>query len=486
MPAYAEYCRNDTDMCWAIYQKLRRSFPIEQFALNDMVVRMALYPQFILDRDKLALHAHQIKLDKQALLDSLGVGHDGKASLMSNDKFAELLLAEGVVPPTKISKTTGKLAYAFAKTDAAFTDLEEHDNPRVQALVAARLGFKSTIEETRTDRLIAMGELAWPAHAARMTAGSNLPVPLRFSGAHTHRLSGDWKINMQNLPNKGQLPGALRAPEGYKVMSIDSSQIEARICAWLAGETELLQAFENGDDPYAMFASDVYGFEVNKKDNPSERFVGKTCVLGLGYGLGAARFCPQIISDSRKWNIDLPLMNPDEAKRIVNLYRAKFTRIVSMWRMLTNSIAGIAQGTIMLKLGPCIFEHGAVLLPSGMRLFYDNLRRQTNDQGKQQWVYTHGGTTKTLYGGKMTENICQALNWCIVSSAALRLKKILWTYDVQLAHQMHDALIYVVPDDLIQVVKVSLLEEMRRRPDWAPDLPLDAEVKIGQTYGSMK
>lgn len=487
MHAYAEYCRNDTDMCWAIFKKLRALFPVEQFATNDMIIRMTTYPQFVLDREMLAHHAHQIKIDKQVLLDNLGETYEGgRSSLMSNAKFAELLLAEGVTPPIKISKTTGELTYAFAKTDAEFTDLEEHDSPVVQALVAARLGFKSTIEETRTDRLIAMGGLLWPAQATRLTPESNLPVPLRFSGAHTHRASGDWKINMQNLPNRGKLPSALRAPDGYKVVSIDSSQIEARINAWLGGETELLQAFENGDDPYALFASDIYGFTVNKRDFHAERFVGKTCILGLGYGLGPTRFCPQIISDSRKQGVTLPLMNPEEAARIVKLYRNKFKGITGLWRTAGQSISGMAQGLTSRVIGPCVLGHNNVLLPSGMRLYYDNLRQRRDDDGRMQWVYTRGGATHVLHGPKLVENLCQALNWCIVMGAALRLKNKLQPYGVQLAHQLHDALVYIVPDDLVDNITPMLMYEMRARPSWAQDLPLDAEIKVGQTYGSMK
>ena len=152
---------------------------------------------------------------------------------MSDQQMAGRLLHMGVDPiPTKISKTTGKVAFAFAKTDKAFQALLEHEEPMVQALVAARLGHKTTLEETRTERLMAIGRVT-----------DKMPVPLRCNGAHTHRFSGDWKINLQNLRRGGELRRAFRAPKGKAVVAVDASQIEARFNATLSGETVLTDWF---------------------------------------------------------------------------------------------------------------------------------------------------------------------------------------------------------------------------------------------------
>ena len=113
---------------------------------------------------------------------------ENKEELMSNPKFAEILRKCGVEPPMKISPTTGKDTYAFSKTDEEFKALLEHENVNVQAVVAARLGMRSTIEETRTERFIEIGQRGL------------LPIPLRYYAAHTGRWGGDDKVNMQNLP----------------------------------------------------------------------------------------------------------------------------------------------------------------------------------------------------------------------------------------------------------------------------------------------
>ena len=146
------------------------------------------------------------------------------------------------------TSATGKQIPAFAKTDQFMADLQEHPDPDVQALAAARLGLRSTIEETRSQRLLSIALLPWP-NGKKM-----LPVPLRYAAAHTHRLGGDWKINLQNLPSgrggaKTKLRKALRAGPGEKVIVIDLSQIECRITAWLVGEKGLVRAIPGQEGP---------------------------------------------------------------------------------------------------------------------------------------------------------------------------------------------------------------------------------------------
>ena len=141
----------------------------------------------------------------------------------SNPKFAELLIEQGVTPPTKISATTGKETYAFAKTDEGFKELLEHDNPYVQALASARIGNKSTIEETRTENFI------------QIANRGKLPVPLKYAGAVvSHRWSGVDGINLQNLPRTSELRRAICAPVGYKLVASDLSNIELRLAYWFA------------------------------------------------------------------------------------------------------------------------------------------------------------------------------------------------------------------------------------------------------------
>jgi DNA polymerase I-like protein with 3'-5' exonuclease and polymerase domains len=155
----------------------------------------------------------------------------------------------------------------------------EHEDVRVQALVAARLGNKSTLEETRTQRFIDISKRGL------------LPVPIRYYAAHTGRWGGDDKINLQNLPSRGPNAKALKrsiiAPEGQMIVEADSAQIEARVLAWLAEQEDLVTAFANKEDVYKKMASKIYG--VQEEDVTKEqRFVGKTTILGAGVRHGSA------------------------------------------------------------------------------------------------------------------------------------------------------------------------------------------------------
>lgn len=477
--SYIEYALNDADLCAEIYRKLVLSkvFPINELVVMDMVLRCAIQPQFLLDPNVLALHHHNIKTAKEQLLATvmMSASINGKEDLMSNDKFAGALRNLGVEPPMKTSPLTGKQAYAFAKTDPDFIELEEHDNPVVQALVAARMGHKSTLEETRTDRLISISRLQWPG-----TLQGKLPIPLRYSGAHTHRLSGDWSLNMQNLPRGGELRRAVIAPPGKKVVAADASQIEARMAAWICGQLDLVQQFANKEDVYSTFATKIFERPITKADK-TERFLGKTCILGMQYGVGWVKFQKTVKLQSKAQSGQTIDLSDADAMRIVNLYRTTYAAIPAAWKMLNAAIATLAGNGGSFRFGPCVFSKGEISLPSGMKLHYHNLRHEQDG-----WIYEHGGKIKRIYGGSLLENIVQALARIVVMDAATRLRPKLARLDIQLALQVHDELVYVVPDDLTHIVQKLLLDEMRTPPSWALDLPLDAEADCGPSYGDAK
>lgn len=476
--SYTHYSMNDADLAAGIYDKLVRSgkFPVRELAVMDMVLRCAIQPQFLLDQNALAEHYAEVQQAKQSLLAiAMLLGADGKPDLMSNEKFATLLRAHGCEPPTKISPVTGLVGYAFAKTDPGFIELEEHPSPAVQALVAARAGHKSTLEESRTERLLNIARLTWPGNQQGL-----MPIPLRYAGAHTHRLSGDWKLNMQNLPRGGNLRRALIAPPGHTILTIDASQIEARIVAWLCGQTDLVAQFAAGEDVYSLFAAEIFGYPVDKSLK-KERFVGKTSILGLGFGVGDIKFQNTIEVQSQLQLGSKIEMTLAEAARIVNVYRTKNNKISETWRTLnTQGINVLAGNGGSFSIGPCTFEKNAVNLPNGLQLHYHDLHQESGDRG-MQWVFTYGGKPKRLYGGKLLENIVQALARIITMDAALRIQKRL-----RLGMQVHDELVYAVPNERLEEAKRIVLEEMRRRPTWAPDLPLEAEVGVGPSYGDAK
>ena len=467
------YALNDVVICQRIYERIMdEGFPAEELLVVDSVLRCAVSPMFLLDRPLLHEHLAATQAGKSELLARCGL--QSRDDLMSNDRFAQALVMLGVEPPRKISLTTGKETYAFAKTDPAFLELEEHEDERVQALVSARLGVKSTIEETRTQRLINIGNLDW----SHLGPEPRMPVPLRFSGAHTHRLSGDWKLNMQNLRRGGKLRQALKALPGQVIVVADASQIEARGVAAFAGQEDLVQQFANGEDVYSSFASEVFLKAVNKKDNPVERFIGKTGILGLGYGLGAPKFQSSIKTLSKNQIGTTVELSDVESKNIVTTYRRKYSHIPDCWKFLDYAISEMVYPGCHIERGPVVFEYERVRLPNGLYLNYRHL-----NGGSHGWEFTYGGMTKHLYGGKLLENIIQALSRIAVMEAGTRIRRQLGRHFIM---QVHDELVFMVPEDEGQDFKRYLIAEMSRRPAWWPNIPLAAEGEIGLTYGDAK
>jgi len=461
--AYERYSANDADLCAGIYDKLVRSglFPVREIAVMDMVLRCATEPRIVLDQTAIAEHLASVQQKKLELLASamLVGAQNGKKDLMSNEAFAEILRGLGVDPPKKISPITGKWAYAFAKTDKDFIKLEEHPDPAVQIMVAARTGHKSTLEESRSQRLLDIANLTWRGNSQQL-----MPIPLKYGGAHTGRLSGDWKLNMQNLPRGGNLRRALLAPPGHTIVTADASQIEARIVAWLCEEWELVNDFGYGVDVYSKFASEIFA------------------ILGLGYQVGAPKFQNTIEVQSQLQLGQKIQMSLDQAEVVVNFYRSKYQNISSTWKRLhTNGMNALAHGVFKFTIGPCEFEHQAIRLPTGLRLHYHGLHMVRDLDGFNEWRFTYGPEFKKLYGGKLLENMVQALAIGITMDCALRIQK-----QFKLAMQVHDELVYVVPDEQVEACEALLRKEMCRPPTWAPDLPLAVDIGKGKTYGDAK
>lgn len=481
----AQYANTDNELCRGIFKALKKQFPRDEYALVDMIIRMVCEPKFQLDEGLLAVHLQRVRHEKQALLDRLGFSDPAK--LMSNELFAAELVSRGVDPPRKISLRTGAETWAFAKTDQGFKDLANHIDPDVQALVAARLGHKTTIEETRTEKFLRIAHKAgnWTARATW------LPIPLRFSGAHTHRLSGSDGMNMQNLPRGGTMRKAMRAPKGYKVVAADLSQIEARIVCWLAG-AEMLSVFARGEDPYVYQAQSIGAMTPDMVKGSPEfaqgRQLGKGLVLGCGFGIGGPKF--QVTVSNPPYNLKLSL---SEAQAAVNAYRSKNPEIPRLWSTLGNALESLAlrpsmNGTPARSATRVEVVRGLVYeadgdtvqlrLPSGLYLKYHNLRVEAG----QLW-FEYNGQRQYIYGGKAAENLVQALARCVIMENALRVKRMTGHWPCL---QVHDENVYIVRDEYVEEFMAKLEEGMTARPEWAPDLPVATEIKSGETYGDCK
>jgi DNA polymerase I-like protein with 3'-5' exonuclease and polymerase domains len=458
---YGQYCNNDCDLTLKLFECMAPQFPVLEQRLVDLTIRMFTEPTLRLDKTILECHIANVQAAKAELMSKLSYE---KADLMSNPKLASLLEFHRVTVPMKTSPATGKLTYAFAKSDEAFKALLEHDNPMVQAIVAARLGVKSTLEETRTERFINIAERG------------TLPVPLRYYAAHTGRWGGDDKVNLQNLPRKSPLKKAMLAPEGYTFIDCDSSQIEARTLAWLAGQDDLVDAFTKGEDVYKIMASSIYGKPVDKITE-SERFVGKTTILGAGYGMGADKFQTQL----KTFNVYTEL---SECERIIKVYRETYPKIPTLWQEGQEAIKALLSGTTspLGKEGVVLVNALGIRLPNGLYIKYPNLRTVVGVKGRTEYVYDQRKGRATIpnriYGGKVVENLCQALARIIIGEQMLmisRRQKVVMT--------VHDAVGSIVPDADADTGRAFVEQCMRIQPKWADGLPLNCESKMGKSYG---
>lgn len=464
----ATYCKHDTWLAYQLYLKLSVQFPPSERELIDITIKKHTRPKLHLDRDLIELAIAAEDERRHNLLTTIDPApQKAQTLLMSNQKFADELMRLGVAPPMKESPATGKETYAFAKKDVEFLALQEHADPDVQTLVAARLGTKSTLDRTRLEKF------------RRIAQRSDLiGVPLLYYGAGTGRFSGMDGLNMQNLSKKSALRSALIAPPGYKVVTADLSQIEARLLACLAGQHDLVKQFTNGDDVYSNFASRLYGYPVNADDNPDERFVGKCAILQLGYQAGHKKFWSSMTAFGATIAIH-------EAKDVVDKYRFTFRRIKDLWNFLQyDGLVALQNEGMTLRLGPVVISKDRIDLPNGMPIMYPHTRY---DGEWDSVVYTSSrGKGKSfknkLYGGMLTENICQALARIVLSGAEVRLARL----GLLAVMNVHDELVYVVRDENVSAVSSALRKALTTPVSWMPELPLACTIGVGQSYKEAK
>lgn len=477
---YGDYCCND---CWGSVQAHERfatMLPDDEFELIDLTIKKFTRPKLLIDRNAVATRLSNIQTEKQYLLDRLAKQGISKTKLTSRPQFAALLEARGVEIPKKISPANGLETFAFSKQDAPFMELLTHDDEWVRDLVEARLKFSSNMEETRLMRL---------ASLAGLTTESLLPVPLLFYGAHTGRFSGMDKINLQNLPrikflsdgktpdpDSGWLRRSIVAPRGYVLIAADLSNIEARIVATLAQQWDMVEAFRTGSDLYSSFASRIYGRPINKKDDPDERFVGKTCILGLGYGMGWLKFWKQMILAKRK-DID-----QRRATEIVYLYRETYRHIPQLWTELGQLLSRTRDPSAMFVWGPLTFLHQRIVLPNGMPIIYPDLRLTTDGLVFTNYRQGSSGTPNGLWGGAITENVVQALARIVLTRAELKLARA----GLRAVLQVHDELVFCVPERFASACRKAIDLALTAPVDFLPRLPVACEIGVGQSYAECK
>ena len=480
---YGQYCINDVELTYKLFYKLLKpqeeygieEFPKSEILLIDITIRMFTQPRLKINDAILVERLDEVTTEKQELLDGLQgrlnceTTEEVRKKLASNKQFAELLEEMGVVVPLKVSPTTGKDTFALAKTDLGFIDLQEHENSLIQELCTVRLGTKSTMEEARIERFLDIG----------CRNDGLLPIPLKYYGAHTGRWAGSDKVNFQNLPSrdvkKKALKNAIIPPKGHVILNVDSSQIEARILVWLAGQEDVVQEFRNGEDVYANFSSKVYGKKITKA-NKKERFVGKTCTLGLGYGTGWKKLQHTLETSGQVAKLD-----DTECKNLVRVYRDVNHKVIELWRECDKALESIASSTdkgYYLDKHKCVhIEKGRIRLPNSMCIYYPDLRWDTSES-KSGFVYKSRRGVVNIWGGSVVENVVQALARIVIGEQMIKVAR---EYPVVLT--VHDAIVCVAPEEEKDIALKRIIEIMSTPPEWAPDLPVACEGDYANNYG---
>lgn len=460
------YCKNDVEICQGIYEKLMPQYPQSQLSAMDWTIRAFVEPKLRLDSECLSKGVQDEKKRREEIIKASGVE---KSVLASNKQFAELLAQRHYGVPTKLSARTGKQIPAFARTDEGLAELAL----RAPELHAARIASKANLLETRGESLLAVAKTG------------AFPFDVGFSGAvQTHRYSGGSGAggNPQNFTRKSFLRDAVCAPSGYNLVVGDFAAVELRILAWLAKEPRLITKLINDEDVYADFASLLYGRKITKAD--LERAFGKEAILGLGYNMGAEKFQQRVKTVLKREISD------DEAWKTVKLYRDTYSNVPKLWQACNQLIPLIAAGQISsLYFAPFLkVRKNEIVLPSGLTIKYPNLRpvKVQGRRGPQtEWVYDkfkkkYESEPIKLYGGKIVENICQALAGELTKEAIVRAE----VAGLQCVGQVHDEILVISRDG--DAAAAALETAMEKSPFWMPALKLKAEVGYGKNWNSAK
>lgn len=456
----AGYANQDGLVMRKLFQALLREDVPWGIVLEDinLTLAMGVYPQLQMNvKLAAAINRREEEAKEQAVVE-LGLS---RVQLRSNEKFAELLRAQGVAPPLK-KNPKGDLIYAFAAKDLDFMELADHPNPTVRALQALRIGEKSAQTMTRSAR--------WA------TLPTRLPIPLKVAGAHTGRHGGD-EYNMQNPEKAGDLRKCIEAPEGCKIVVGDLAGIELRVNGWWCDERTLLDkwAIDPEYDVYSVLASTIFGRPITKAD-VDERFAAKTSELACQYGAGHVRIQLAL----RQKGVEC---SDEMALRIKRAYRATRTRIRDRWQWLNDiAIPAMAGMTPPVHMNGVTFELGRAVLPSGRSVWYPELH--VNEEG--DWVYKavkkFAVYFKKIYGGALLENIIQAMAYDVFMFQQRKIARELRP----VAMVVHDEGVFVIPANRVQNELPEYEARYKSRPDWFQGVPIFGEFGVGDNYKEAK
>lgn len=443
------YANNDVELTYQLYNIFLTDLSADEMELIHLTMQWGCAPVLQVDMPRIEAALIAAVTERNAKIEGSGTTLE---VLSSQLKFREYLESLGIKVPLKPNKKA-KMIPALGKDDLGFRQMIA-DHPQHQALFAGRLAAKSTLDVTRIKRVRDIGYCG------------TLPMPLKYYGAHTGRWSGADGLNPQNFRRGSELRRSLIAPPGWVILVADSKQIEVRLNMWFCNQLDWVQVFRNGIDVYTALAADHFNVSLEEVTE-SQRFFGKTLELGLGYQMGWSKF--RVTAALR--NIFLTEV---EALQTVNHYRMTHTNVQAKWNELKFNIFGMYQKGYSHQDGPVILEHESIVLPNGMKLDYSGLT-PTEDGN---WHYGLGNKHTKIYGGKMLENIIQALGRIVLGTHLIEIER----SGIRTISSTHDEPIMVVPEREADEAVREVTKIMTTPPSWALDLPMAVDIGYSREY----
>ena len=528
--AFIQYCRNDTEQCFLSFKAMLPFMTADALLFSSITAKMACNPVLRLDDDMLTAYLNELSdkvtkarndINRMFMFKSDG---DFLKAIRSSASFVKMLELLGRKPPMKYSvaksetkrkklEAEGKTNLseddyavytpALAKSDLDFVAMASDADERVALLVRTRLENNSSIQRSRAETFHALAK-----------SGRPMPVMLNAFRAHTSRYtagnsegSSD-KLNLQNLskrdPSQLTLRKAVQAPEGMALVACDSSQIEARILAYVANETELVDAFRRGADPYADLAEKIFqipsekihkGAKSGDKKLKAYRNVGKTGILSAGYGVGWRKYADTLLRQGVRLSSDID-QHYEMAHHAHNVYRASNMNIVAFWDTCQTVIKAMYLGYSGEFGGPNdnIFQYSVapicgrddvptIIGPNKYTLRYFKLSCEVSEKNnREEYYYTRvkgKSELKTkIYGGALAENLCQYLAFALLQWQACRMTE----QGIRLIANIHDSFLAICPEDEAEHTKSVMESCMSSVPDWLGDFPVACEAEIGKDY----
>lgn len=497
---YGDYSVNDIEKTYKLIQKYAGQFDRTEIEIHDQIIRMFTEPLFVLDDVLLGEYQQWLSAEKVALLLKAGVQLD---DVMSAERFAQALRDIGIEPPTKISPKTGKVTWAFAKTDPGMQALQDHPDEDVQVLVEARLKNKTTLAEKSAARLVGM--------ASRGKA----TIYLKYGAAGTHRLAAGDKFNNQAMKRGGDVRKSFKAPDGCKVIVVDSSTIEARMLDWISGQDDMVEVYrkqdnKTGPDMYCVIAQHIYGRPISKANDPDERQMGKRTKLGLGFGMGVMKFIMSVQREAKGKDGKPLILTQQFAERVVNdVYRTLHKQVQKFWRRCDNILQVIHDGHVGVDVdfrGIVKTCKDGLIMPNGLKIMYPDLKftpfmepdpenpgvlvavKDKWGRVRGEWSFWNGKTRENIYGAKVVENIIQCLARIVVFNQCMSAVKECKEkgYPMKWKHSVHDEGVFIAPSWYAGVVLETVERWFRTPLPWCTELPLNCEGGVHTRYGLAK